>query len=191
MQLWMFLSGTVACVALSGATPLAEVKEISKELLDHHEIHKCQLEVINAASDLSNLKVDNTDMQVLLCLSFIFYFIYWLFLAFQFVTFVFRFWRICRMDIPGKGIWKSVRETDTDLFGLSKKVRERKLTVYLFAAVFIGYQYICYASVSALKHWCKVHMVDIGTMRASGKVSPTLVCVFLFSISMMRSQEDW
>ena len=76
MQLWMFLSGTVACVALSGATPLAEVKEISKELLDHHEIHKCQLEVINAASDLSNLKVDNTDMQVLLCLSFIFYFIY-------------------------------------------------------------------------------------------------------------------
>jgi len=78
MQLWVFLSGTVACVALSGATPLAEVKEISKELLDHHEIHKCQLEVINAASDLSNLMVDNTDMQVLVCLFFIFYiFLFW------------------------------------------------------------------------------------------------------------------
>jgi len=97
MQLWAFLSGTVACVALSGATPLAEVKEISKELLDHHEIHKCQLEVINAASDLSNLMVDNTNMQVLVCPTDFF-------LAFQFVTFVFRFWRICRMDIPGKGI---------------------------------------------------------------------------------------
>jgi len=88
MQLCMFLSGTVACVALSGATPLAEVKEISKELLDHHEIHKCQLEVINAASDLSN-----TDLQVLVCL-FLSFILFISFLAFQFVIFVFRFWRI-------------------------------------------------------------------------------------------------
>ena len=83
MQLWVFLSGTVACVALSGATPLAEVKEISKELLDHHEIHKRQLEVTNAASDLSNLMVDNTDTQVLVCLFFIFYFIYLFFWPFS------------------------------------------------------------------------------------------------------------
>ena len=83
MQLWAFLSGTVACVALSGATPLAEVKEISKELLDHHEIHKRQLEVTNAASDLSNLMVDNTDTQVLVCLFFIFYFIYLFFWPFS------------------------------------------------------------------------------------------------------------
>ena len=83
MQLWVFLSGTVACVALSGATPLAEVKEISKELLDHHEIHKCQLEVTNAASDLSNLMVDNIDRQVLVCLFFIFYFIYLFFWPFS------------------------------------------------------------------------------------------------------------
>ena len=79
----MFLSGTVVCVASSGATPLAEVKEISKELLDHHEIHKCQLEVTNAASDLSNLMVDNTDTQVLVCLFFIFYFIYLFFWPFS------------------------------------------------------------------------------------------------------------
>ena len=46
MQLWVFLFGTVACVALSGATPLAEVKEASEELLDHHEIHKRQLKCI-------------------------------------------------------------------------------------------------------------------------------------------------
>ena len=75
MQLWVFLSGTVACVALSGATPLAEVKEISKELLDHHEIHKCQLEVTNVASDLSNLMVDNIDTQVLVCL-FLFFILF-------------------------------------------------------------------------------------------------------------------
>ena len=43
-------------------------------------------------------------------------------------------------------------ERERYLFSLSKKVCERKLTVYLFAAVFIGYQYICYASVSALQH---------------------------------------
>ena len=62
-------------MALSGATPLAEVKEISKELLDHHEIHKCQLEVTNAASDLSNLMVDNIDTQVLVCL-FLFFILF-------------------------------------------------------------------------------------------------------------------
>ena len=83
MQLWAFLSGTVACVALSGATPLAEVKEIRKELLDHHEIHKCQLEVTNAASDLSNLMVDNINTQVLVCLFSIFYYIYLFFWPFS------------------------------------------------------------------------------------------------------------
>ena len=83
MQLWVFLSGTVACVALSGATPLAEVKEIRKELLDHHEIHKCQLEVTNAASDLSNLMVDNINTQVLVCLFSIFYYIYLFFWPFS------------------------------------------------------------------------------------------------------------
>ena len=41
----------VACVVLSGATPVAEVKESSEELLEHHEIHKRQ--VVSAASDLS------------------------------------------------------------------------------------------------------------------------------------------
>ena len=51
-------------------------------------------------------------------------------------------------------------ERERYLFSLSKKVCERKLTVYLFAAVFIGYQYICYASIFALQHLCTV--VDIG-----------------------------
>ena len=175
MQLWKFLSGTVACVALSGATPLAEVKEISKELLDHHEIHKCQLEVINAATDLSNLMVDNTDMQVLVCLFFYFYFF---FLAFQFVIFVVWFWRIkwkiwiiipfftvSWMDKSRYIRYMKIYEREGYLFSLSKKVCERKLTVYLFAVVFTGYQYICYASVSALQHWCKV--VDIGWCNAS------------------------
>ena len=50
---WLFLFGAVACVALSGATPVGEVKVISEEPLDHHDIHKRQLEIINAASDLS------------------------------------------------------------------------------------------------------------------------------------------
>ena len=63
MQLWVFLFGTVACVALSGATPLAEVKEASEELLDHHEIQKRQLEVVNAASGLSKFMVENTERQ--------------------------------------------------------------------------------------------------------------------------------
>lgn len=79
-------------------------------------------------------------------------------------------------------------ERERYLFSLSKEVCERKLFI-LFAAVFIGYQYICYASVSALQHRCKV--VDVGwCMRASGKVSPTVVCVLLFPISTMISQED-
>ena len=53
MQLWLFLLGAVACVALSGATPIGEVKVISEELEEHHEIHKRQLEILNAASGLS------------------------------------------------------------------------------------------------------------------------------------------
>jgi len=63
MQLWVFLFGTVACVTLSGATPLAEVKGASEELLDHHEIHRRQLEVVNAASSLSKFMVENTERQ--------------------------------------------------------------------------------------------------------------------------------
>ena len=54
MQFWLFLFGAVACVALSVATPVGEVKVISEEPLDgHHEIHKRQLEIVNAASDTS------------------------------------------------------------------------------------------------------------------------------------------
>jgi len=50
-------------LALSGATPLAEVKEASEELLDHHEIHKRQLKVVNAASGLSKFMVENAERQ--------------------------------------------------------------------------------------------------------------------------------
>ena len=57
MQFWLFLFGAVACVALSGATPVGEVKETSEETLDHHEIHKRQLEVVNAASGLSECMI--------------------------------------------------------------------------------------------------------------------------------------
>ena len=55
MQLWLFLLGAVACVALSGAVPIGEVKVISEEPqnAEHHEIHKRQLEIVNAASGLS------------------------------------------------------------------------------------------------------------------------------------------
>ena len=53
MQLWLFLLGAVACVALSGATPIGEVKVTSEEPEEHHEIHKRQLEILNAASGLS------------------------------------------------------------------------------------------------------------------------------------------
>ena len=59
MQFWLFLVGAVACVALSGAAPdpAGEVKVISEEPLDHHEIHKRQLEIVNAASGLSKCMV--------------------------------------------------------------------------------------------------------------------------------------
>ena len=58
MQFWLFLFGAVACVALSGAAPVGEVKVISEEPLDgHHEIHKRQLEIVNVASGLSKCMV--------------------------------------------------------------------------------------------------------------------------------------
>ena len=63
MQFWLFLFGAVACVALSGATPVGEVKETNEEPLDHHEIHKRQLEVVNAASGLSECMIENTVRQ--------------------------------------------------------------------------------------------------------------------------------
>ena len=44
-------------MALSGATPVGEVKVISEELLDHHDIHKRQLEIVNAASGLGECMV--------------------------------------------------------------------------------------------------------------------------------------
>ena len=52
MQFWLFLFGAVACVALSGAAPdpAGEEKEISEELLDRHDINKCEL-IVNAVSD--------------------------------------------------------------------------------------------------------------------------------------------
>ena len=59
MRVWLFLFGAVACVALSGATPVGEVKETSEKPLDHHEIHRRQLEVVNAASDTSECMVEN------------------------------------------------------------------------------------------------------------------------------------
>lgn len=85
MQVWLFLFGAVACVVLSGATPVAEVKESSEELLEHHEIHKRQ--VVSAASDLSECHDRYTVRQaVCVCV------LYSWFL--QYVMLVFQFWRI-------------------------------------------------------------------------------------------------
>jgi len=86
-MVWLFLFGAVACVVLglSGATPVAEVKESSEELLEHHEIHKRQ--VLSAASDLSECHVRNTVRQAV-CIRVL----YSWFL--QYVMLAFQFWRI-------------------------------------------------------------------------------------------------
>ena len=89
MWVWLFLFGAVACVALSGATPVGEVKETSKESLDHHEIHKRQLEVVNAASATSECMAENAVRQSKAVCSYNF-----LCLFSQFVMLVFQFWRI-------------------------------------------------------------------------------------------------
>ena len=51
MQFWLLLFGAIACVALSGATPVVKVTDEDPQV--HHDIHKRQLEIVNAASGVS------------------------------------------------------------------------------------------------------------------------------------------
>ena len=64
MQLWLFVIGAVACVALSGATPAGgnEKPVVGKEP-SHHHIRKRQLEAVNSLSGLRKCMKARYGMQ--------------------------------------------------------------------------------------------------------------------------------